>query len=183
MWWSQARTGRLARPSRAIVSPNEPGAAFGFRLANFQPQVLGVSIFLALCRRMWSRFRFGACCVGLSFVRGAKLSLQAPRAGTWVERFTARMHVACRDGSLFRLSNTLRQPVRRRRSGDEWDSRGKITFWRIFLDPENRLRYPPVSLFFMMCSCSQTRRVVEENLFHIQFVYVKVGYWAQNSHG
>ena len=44
------------------------------------------------------------------------------------------------------------------------------TLWLIFLDPEDRLRYSPVSLFFMVCLCSQTRRGVQDNLFHIQFV-------------
>ena len=49
-------------------------------------------------------------------------------------------------------------------------SRKKITFPLIALDPEDRLRYPPVSLFFMMCLWSQTTWGVQENLFHIEFV-------------
>ena len=48
---------------------------------------------------------------------------------------------------------------------------GKIfTFSLIALDPDNRLRYPPVSLFFMMCLCLRIARLVQENLFHIEFV-------------
>ena len=46
-----------------------------------------------------------------------------------------------------------------------------FTFWSSALDPTNRLQYPPVSLFFMMCSCSQTRRRVQENLFDTEFVW------------
>ena len=45
-----------------------------------------------------------------------------------------------------------------------------FTFWSSALDPTDRLQYPPVSLFFGMCSCSQTRRGVQENLFDIEFL-------------
>ena len=52
---------------------------------------------------------------------------------------------------------------------------GKIfTFSLIALDPDNRLRYPLVSLFFMMCLCLQIARLVQENLFHVEFV-VSIG--------
>ena len=46
----------------------------------------------------------------------------------------------------------------------------KITFWPSALDPTDGLQYPPVSLFFDMCSWSQTTRGVQENLFDIEFV-------------
>ena len=56
-------------------------------------------------------------------------------------------------------------------------------FSLIALDADNRLRYPPVSLFFMMCLCLQIARLVQENLFNIEFVRLKVGRWVQNLHG
>ena len=50
---------------------------------------------------------------------------------------------------------------------------GKLfTFSLVALDPDNRLRYPLVSLFFMMCLCLQIARLLQENLFHIEFVCV-----------
>jgi len=50
-----------------------------------------------------------------------------------------------------------------------------FTFCLIALDPGNRLRYPPVSLFFDMCWCFWLARGVWENLFHVRFFGVKVG--------
>ena len=47
-----------------------------------------------------------------------------------------------------------------------------MTFSLIALDPNNRLRYPPVSLFFMMCLCLQIARLVQENLFRVEFVVI-----------
>ena len=48
---------------------------------------------------------------------------------------------------------------------------GKIdTFSLIALDPDNRLRYPPVSLFFMMCLCLQIARLVQEKLFDMRLL-------------
>ena len=53
---------------------------------------------------------------------------------------------------------------------------GKIfTFSLIALDPDNRLRYPPVSLFFMMSLNLQMARLVQENLFDARFLPDKVG--------
>ena len=57
------------------------------------------------------------------------------------------------------------------------------TFWLISLDPEDRLRYPPVSLFIAMCLWSGVARLVWENLFDVRNFEVKVGCLAQNSHG
>ena len=50
-----------------------------------------------------------------------------------------------------------------------------FTFSLIALDPDNRLRYPPVSLFFMMCSWWRMVPEFQENLFDTQFAPVKVG--------
>ena len=44
----------------------------------------------------------------------------------------------------------------------------KISFCLIALDPDNRLRYPPVSLFFDMCWWLWLARGVWENLFDIE---------------
>ena len=44
-----------------------------------------------------------------------------------------------------------------------------FTFSLIALDLDNRLRYPLVSLFFMMCLCLQIARLVQENLFDARF--------------
>ena len=53
---------------------------------------------------------------------------------------------------------------------------GKIqTFWVIALDPDNRLRYPLVSLGFDMRGRLWYRPGVRENLFDIEFWEVKVG--------
>ena len=68
-------------------------------------------------------------------------------------------------------------PVTNRKSGK------KITFSLIALDPDNRLRFPPVSLFFMMCSWWRMVLEVQENLFDMRFFGAKVGCWAQNLHG
>ena len=70
--------------------------------------------------------------------RSVQPSLQALRAETMVERFTARMHVSL-------------GPGRRSGSDDEQKIREKFAFCLIALDPDNRLRYPPVSLFFDLC--------------------------------
>ena len=45
-------------------------------------------------------------------------------------------------------------------------------FSLITLDSKDRLRYPLVSLFFMMCLCLQIERLVQENLFDIEFVVI-----------
>ena len=59
-----------------------------------------------------------------------------------------------------------------------------FTFCLIALDPENRLRYPPVSLFFgMWWWWFWLARGVWENLFGIEFVATKVGSWVQKLHG
>ena len=50
-----------------------------------------------------------------------------------------------------------------------------FTFSLIALNPDNRLRYPPVSLFFMMCLCWQMVLEFQENLFGVKFFPVKVG--------
>ena len=50
-----------------------------------------------------------------------------------------------------------------------------FTFCLIALDPDNRLRYPLVSLFFDMCWWLWLARGVWENLFHTKFVGTKVG--------
>ena len=51
----------------------------------------------------------------------------------------------------------------------------KFTFSLIPLDPDNRLRYPPVSLFFDMCLTFWLGRGVWENLFDIEFAHAKAG--------
>ena len=48
-------------------------------------------------------------------------------------------------------------------------------FCLIALDPQDRLRYPPVSLFFDMRWWFWLARGVRENLFDIAFVAAKVG--------
>ena len=50
-----------------------------------------------------------------------------------------------------------------------------ITFCLIALDPQDRLRYPLVDLFFDMCWWLWLARGVWENLFGIEFVCTKVG--------
>ena len=50
---------------------------------------------------------------------------------------------------------------------------GKILTFPLFVqNPTDRLRYPPVSLFFMMCLCLQIPRLVQEKLFDIEFVVI-----------
>ena len=83
--------------------------------------------------------------------------------------------VACRDGSVFRPSNISLGPGRRSGQDGEQEIREKITFCLIALDPDNRLRYPPVSLFFGMWWWFWLARDVWENLFGIEFAKVKVG--------
>ena len=51
----------------------------------------------------------------------------------------------------------------------------KITFCLIALDPDNRLRYPLVSLFFDIRWWFWLRRDAWANLFDIRFFDVKVG--------
>ena len=51
-----------------------------------------------------------------------------------------------------------------------------FTFSLIALDPDNRLRYPPVSLFFVMCLWWRLAPEFEENLFGARFRGVKVGW-------
>ena len=51
----------------------------------------------------------------------------------------------------------------------------KITFCLIALDPGNRLRYPPVSLFFAIYWWSWLRRGFWDNLFDIEICGLKVG--------
>ena len=57
------------------------------------------------------------------------------------------------------------------------------TFSVIALDPDNRFRFPPVSLFFDICSTFIFGRGVWENLFWVEFAGVKVGSRAQILHG
>ena len=57
-----------------------------------------------------------------------------------------------------------------------------FTFCLIALDPQDRLQYPPVSLFFDVCWWFWLARGVWENLFDIEFAWVMVGSWAQNLH-
>ena len=72
--------------------------------------------------------------------------------------------------AIFFFSRGLEaDPVTNRKSGKNF------TFSLIALDPDNRLRYPLVSLFFMMCLCLQIARLVQENLFDIEFAPAKVG--------
>ena len=84
--------------------------------------------------------------------------------------------MACRDGVV-----VTAQAILLCRRGAEatwmtnWISGKFFTFWFSALDPEDRLRYPPVSLFFGMYSWSQTRRGVQENLFDTRFAAAKVG--------
>ena len=84
-------------------------------------------------------------------------------------------YVACRDGYVFRQSNTIlirgveAVKMTNRKSGK------KITFCLIALDPQDRLRYPLVSLFFDMCWWLRLARGVLENLFGIEFAWRKVG--------
>ena len=54
-------------------------------------------------------------------------------------------------------------------------SGNNFTFCLIAQDPEDRLRYPFVSLFFGMCWWFWLRRGAWENLFDIEFACVKVG--------
>ena len=58
-----------------------------------------------------------------------------------------------------------------------------VPFCLIALDPEDRLRYPLVSLFFDMWWWLWLARGVWENLFYIEFVVFKVCSWAQHLHG
>ena len=57
------------------------------------------------------------------------------------------------------------------------------TFCVTALNPDNRFRFPPVSLFFDMCLTFWLGRGVLENLFGVEFVASKVGWRAQNLHG
>ena len=84
--------------------------------------------------------------------------------------------MACRDGVIFTVQAILffsrgveADPVTNRKSGKN------VTFSLIALDPDNRLRYPPVSLFFVMCLWSGIARLVWENLFDDHFALPKVG--------
>ena len=52
---------------------------------------------------------------------------------------------------------------------------GKKRFCLVALDPRDRLRYPPASVFFDMCWWSWMARGVWEHLFDIEFVHAKVG--------
>ena len=55
-----------------------------------------------------------------------------------------------------------------------WKSGIFGTFWLIVLDPDNRLRYPPVSLLRDMCWWFWLGRGVPEKLFEAKFGKVKV---------
>ena len=70
---------------------------------------------------------------------------------------------------FFRPSNTAPQPGPRSRSGDEQKIWEKFTLSLIALASKDRLRYPFVSLFFMMLSCLQVAHLLQENLFDIEF--------------
>ena len=90
-------------------------------------------------------------------------------------------YVACRDGSV--SSNTILSrgveavKMTNRKSGKNF------TFCLIALDPQDRLRYPLVSLFFDMCWWLWLARGVWENLFDIEFARVRVGSLVQKWHG
>ena len=58
-----------------------------------------------------------------------------------------------------------------------------FTFCLIALGPDNRLRYPLVSLFFDMCWWLWLARGVWEHLFHVIFFGIKAGLRAQHLHG
>ena len=84
-------------------------------------------------------------------------------------------HVACRDGCVFRPSNAILSrgveavKMTNRKSGKH------LTFYLIALGPENRLRYPLVSLFFDMCWWLWLARGVRDNLFDTRFAWAKDG--------
>ena len=84
-------------------------------------------------------------------------------------------HVACRDGYVFRQSNIIPSRGVEAAKVTNRNSGKNFTFCFIALDPEDRLRYPLVSLFFDMCWCLWLARGVWENLFDIEFVHAKVG--------
>ena len=107
-------------------------------------------------------------------LRGPLAGARCPlMAGTWLVETVLS----------YRPSNILLGPGRRSGQHDEQEIRENSTFTLVALDPEDRLRYPPVSLFFMMCLWSQTARGVQENLFDTRFLCDKVGCAAQNLHG
>ena len=83
--------------------------------------------------------------------------------------------MACRGGFASRPSNTSLGPGRRSGQGGEQEIRENFTFCLIALDLENRLRYPPVSLFFDMCLTFWNGRGVWDSLFDIEFAGAKVG--------
>ena len=55
-------------------------------------------------------------------------------------------------------------------------------FWLPALDPDNRLRYPPVSLLRDMCWWLWLGRGVPEQFLEVRFCRVKVGFVVQKSH-
>ena len=69
----------------------------------------------------------------------------------------------------YRPSNVPLGPGRRSMIDDEQEIRENVKFSLVALDPDNRLRYPPVSLFFVMCLWSGIARLVWENFFHARF--------------
>ena len=84
-------------------------------------------------------------------------------------------HVACRDGYVFRQSNTILSRGVEAVKMANGKSGKKITFCFTALNPDNRLRYPLVSLFFDICWWFWLRRGVWETLFDIELCGTKAG--------
>ena len=86
--WVPDRFGRIGNPVWISMGGVSAPAVRYFDFSGaLVPMVGAISVLAGLCSY------FGEWLA-------PKPSLQAPRAETWVERFTARMYVACRDGSL-----------------------------------------------------------------------------------
>ena len=64
-----------------------------------------------------------------------------------------------------------------------WKSGIFGTFWLPALDPDNRLRYPPVSLLRDMCWWLWLGRGVPEQFLEVRFVLLKLGFVVQKLHG
>ena len=76
---------------------------------------------------------------------------------------------------LYRQSNTVISRGLEAAKMTNRKSRKIVTFSLIALDPTNRLRYPPVSLFFMMCRCWRLVLDFQQKLFEVRFSKAKVG--------
>ena len=118
----------------------------------------------------WQNFRRNR------FLRRATLKNSAlPGAARCALASPLWQYVACRDGYVFRPSNIILSRGVEAVKMTNWKSGKKITFCLIALDPDNRLRYSLVSLFFDMCWWLWLARGVWENLFDIEFAAAKVG--------